>query len=91
MTTAFDAIEHVDDPPFHKQGLDSVSPDRYVLIYLRKFNFPNFTLKNLDKQFSRPEHISFVSPQWFLNHRASLNSRVENCETITQFYSLLSS
>ena len=45
MVTAFDVIEHEDDPPFHKQGLDSVSPDKYLLTSSRKFNFPKFTLK----------------------------------------------
>lgn len=91
MVTAFDVIEHVDNPSFFiKQCLDSVSPNGYVLISTGNFNSPTFIfLKNLYWYCSLPEHISFLSPQWFLNQQASQHFRVKHFEAFSHFDSSL--
>ena len=91
MVTAFDVIEHVDNPLlFINQCLDSVSPNGYVLISSGNFNSPTFLfLKNYYWYCSLPEHISFVSPQWFLKQQAAQHFRVRHFALFSHFDSSL--
>jgi SAM-dependent methyltransferase len=81
--TAFDVIEHVENPArFLAQCLDVIHPGGYVLIATGNLDSLSFRLMGSRYWYCTiAEHISFVSPAWLARIVSVLGCRVEKMAT----------
>lgn len=81
--TAFDVIEHVEDPAiFLRKCLNALRPGGCLLISTG--NFDSFTFRMMGSRYwycTIAEHISFVSPRWFLKHFSEMGCKCEKLIT----------
>ena len=80
--TAFDVIEHFHNPNlFLENCFKLIKPNGYLIISTGNFQAPTFQFMGSTYWYSAiPEHISFISPQWFNEAIKNINFKIIKTE-----------